>query len=448
MYHESNVIELKEQLVDDVKKEIVAFLNTDGGIIYVGVKDDGTVVPFTNQKEKDSLDCKISNWISDAFFPIPSNLIKHYFNSDNVLVIEVLKGDEKPYYLKEKGPKPSGVYKRVGSTIRMANDSEILLMLLDSKKYSYEDDISEEQELTFKYFNEICDDNYLPHEERNMKSLRMINKDGLYTNLALLMSDQSPIVVKFAKYDSQLNFKVKKEYKGSLLKVMNNVLENAANYNDISAVIDGTSWQRKETISYPGASLRESILNAFCHSNYFIRSNIKIEFYDDKVKITNPGGIYQATLEQIFDGVQTYRNPGLVNILSKLHYIENFGTGIPRILEAYENSTKKVDFSVSDNFFIIKLPNLNYRDPVNDPANDPVNDSEKIIVNNALNDVDLSILRMIQLNPGLNAKQISEKLHLQYSRITLDVVKNSLKRKLVQYVEFRGSPKTGGYFVI
>ena len=130
--------------------------------------------------------------------------------------------------------------------------------------------------------------------------------------------------------------------------------------------------------------------------------------------------------------------------MSKLHYIENFGTGIPRILEAYEKSTKKVDFSVSDNFFIIKLSNLNYGDPVNDP----VNDSEKIIVNNALNDVDLSILRMIQLNPGLNAKQISEKLHLQYSRITLDVVKNSLKRKLVQYVEFRWSPKTGGYFVI
>ena len=123
--------------------------------------------------------------------------------------------------------------------------------------------------------------------------------------------------------------------------------------------------------------------------------------------------------------------------MSKLHYIENFGTGIPRILEAYEKSTKKVDYSVSDNFFIIKLPNLNYCDPVNDPVNDP----EKIIVNNALNDVDLSILRMIQLNPGLNAKQISEKLHLQYSRITLDVLKNSLKRKLFQYVEFRGSSK-------
>lgn len=189
--------------------------------------------------------------------------------------------------------------------------------------------------------------------------------------------------------------------------------------------------------------MRESLLNAFCHSNYFIRSNIKVEFYDDRVKITNPGGIYQATLEQVFEGVQTYRNPGLVNILSKLHYIENFGTGIPRILEAYENSKQKVDFSVSENFFIINLPNLNYNDPTNDSTNDPTNDQIK---NNSLNDVDLSILRTIQLNPGLNAKQISEKLHLQYANMTIDIVKNSLKRKLKKYVEFRGALKTGGYF--
>ena len=108
--------------------------------------------------------------------------------------------------------------------------------------------------------------------------------------------------------------------------------------------------ERIETISYPGASLRETILNAFAHANYFIRSNIKIEFYEDKVKITNPGGIFQATLEQIFDGVQTYRNPGIVNILSKLQYIENFGTGIPRILLAYENSVRQPEYIPSESF--------------------------------------------------------------------------------------------------
>ena len=120
----------------------------------------------------------------------------------------------------------------------------------------------------------------------------MVDKDGRFTNLGLLMSDQSPIVVKFAKYDKNLNFTTKKEYKESLLKVLANVLENAANYNDVSAVILRGSWQRVETVSYPGASLREGILNAFCHCNYFIRSNIKVEFFDDKVKITNPGGIF------------------------------------------------------------------------------------------------------------------------------------------------------------
>ncbi len=271
----------------------------------------------------------------------------------------------------------------------------------------------------------------------------MINKNGEYTNLAYLMSDQSPIIVKFAKYDKNLNFITKKEYEGSLLKVLNNVLENASNYNDISATIDRNSWQRIETISYPGVCLREAILNAFAHANYFIRSNIKVEFFDKEVKITNPGGIYQATLEQILDGVQTYRNPGLVNILSKLKYIENFGTGIQRILDAYKDSEKKPEFSPSENFFIIRLPNLNFHDQINDQINDSLK-----FRNDKLNDVDVSILRAISLYPGSNAKQLLELLTKQYSNITIDIIRNSLKRKLSDYVEFNGSRKIGGYYII
>lgn len=308
MYNESNKTELKIELIDNVKKEIIAFLNTDGGVIYVGVEDDGTVVGISNRQERDSLELKLSNWIQDAIYPIPSSLVNYYFNKDNVFVIEVSKGDDKPYYLKEKGPKPSGVFKRVGSSVRKANDSEILLMIMESKDYRFESDISEEQDLTFKYFIQICEENDIEHEERNLKSLGLLNKEKKYTNLGLLLSDQSPIIVKFAKYDKNLNFLVKKEFKGSLLKCLDLALENAANYNDVSAIIDNTSWKRIETISYPGASLREAILNAFAHANYFIRSNIKIEFYEDKVKITNPGGIFQAILEQIFDVVQTYSN--------------------------------------------------------------------------------------------------------------------------------------------
>lgn len=459
-YAETNKTELKEIITEEVKKEIIAFLNTDGGTIFVGVKDDGTIIPCKDTKKRDELDTRLSNWVRDAFYPNVSTLLKYHFSEDGVFVIEVGQGTEKPYYLKEKGPKPSGVYVRIDATTRTATESEILLMLLDSKKYSYEEDASDEQELTFRFFNETCDENHIPHEERSLRSLRMINKDGKYTNLGFMMSDQSDIVVKFAKYDRNLNFLIKKEFKGSLLKCLENALDNAANFNDISAVISPDSWQRKETVSYPGSSLREAILNAFCHSNYFIRSNIKIEFYENRVKITNPGGIYQATLDQIMTGVQTYRNPGLVNILSKLHYIENFGTGIPRILEAYEGAKRQPIFDPSGNFFILTLPNLNYVDSIHDSNNDSINDSNDSngqindsndnsfkLRDDKLNDFDLSILQIIQANPGISTKAILESLKASFPDATVFDIKNSFKRKTRKYIEYKGSRRKGGYSI-
>ena len=75
-----------------------------------------------------------------------------------------------------------------------------------------------------------------------------------------------------------------------------------------------------------------------------------------------------------------------------------------------------IDFSVSDNFFIIKLPNLNYGDPINEPINDPIN----LIKDDVLNDIDLSILRTIQLNPDLNAKQTSENIVRKRKKYSID----------------------------
>ena len=177
-YAETDRIELKERMTDELKKEIVAFLNTEGGTIYVGVKDDGTPSPIQDPGERDAMDLRMSNWVRDAFYPNVFGLVRYAFQDDGVFAIEVNQGLDKPYYLKEKGPKPSGVYVRIGTTSRMATESEILLMLLDSRKYSYEEDVAEEQNLTFRFFNDICDENHIPHEERSLRSLCLIDKDG------------------------------------------------------------------------------------------------------------------------------------------------------------------------------------------------------------------------------------------------------------------------------
>ena len=442
-YEESPKVELKSELVDDVKHELLAFLNSHGGTIYIGVDNGGSVCPI-EPSARDGIDSKLGNWIQEAFFPSPVRLIDHDYNDDGVLVIKVREGTNKPYYLKEKGPKPSGVYIRHGRSTRKASESEILGMILSSSKYSFEDDESDTQELSFRFFKEEMEENGLPFGDREMVSLGMRRTDGVYTNLALILSDQSPIQVKVAEYDEAMDFKVKKVFSGSLLRVLRDVREQCDRLNDVSAVIDGKTFIRKETASYPGSSLREAVLNAFCHANFFIRSNIKIEFFPSECRITNPGGVFDATLDDVLMGVQTYRNPRLVNVFYKLGYIENFGTGIPRIRGAYASSEEKPVFESSENFFFVRLPNLNAKKKAgDDEINDEINDEIK----EDISDLGLAILRAVAKRPGIKAKDILEELSLTIEGITIDKVRNEIQRNLKSHIELVGSRKSGGYHI-
>lgn len=353
------------------------------------------------------------------------------------MVIEVDEGKDKPYYLREKGPKPAGVYKRVGRSIRKANEDEILRMIMSSKKYIYENDISEEQDLSFNALTRAFNQNNMELTERNMVSLGIKNSQDKYTNLGFILSDQSDVTVKVAEDDKDRNFKLKKQFTGSLIDLFHHVKEQADRLNDVSAKIDIKSFKRKEKVSYPGASLREMILNAFVHADYFIRSNIKVEFFEDRCKITSPGGIFNASMDEIMKGTQTYRNHKLVNIFDKLGLIENFGTGIPRTFDAYKNEEKQPVFEATENFFYVTLPNLNYSE--NDQINDQINELDL--------ELDLIILKAIHNNPGIKVPEILRNLTNDNIRVNENQIRNSIKRKIHGYIEYKGSKKTGGYFI-
>jgi predicted HTH transcriptional regulator len=433
MYQEKDNIELKKELTDAVKKEIVAFLNTMNGTILVGVEDDGNVYKPFQEEDRDYIDTKVSNWLQDTIYPLPSHLVKYYFNGDGILIIEVNEGKDKPYYLREKGPKPAGVYKRVGRSIRKANEDEILRMIMSSKNYIYENDISEEQNISFDALTRAFNQSGMELTERNMVSLGIKNTQDIFTNLGFILSDQSDVTVKVAEYDKNRNFKLKKQFTGSLIDLFHHVKEQADRLNDVSAKIDFKSFKRKEIVSYPGASLREMILNAFVHADFFIRSNIKIEFFEDKCKITSPGGIFNASMEEIMKGTQTYRNHKLVNIFDKLGLIENFGTGIPRTFDAYKNEERQPIFEATENFFYVTLPNLNYLD------DDQINDQ--------INELDLNILSIIYKNPGIKVLAIQEKLLASDIKASENQIRNSIKRKIRDYIDYKGSKKTGGYYI-
>ncbi len=190
-----------------------------------------------------------------------------------------------------------------------------------------------------------------------------------------------------------------------MFKIADQLLEYADMLNITSAIIVSYQAQRIETKSYPGVSLREAILNAICHANYLKPSNIKVEFYDDRVEITSPGEIYDGTLEQILKGYQTFRNPGLVRILDKFDYIENFGKGLKRIQEAYQNSDRRPSFDVNNTYFRIILPNLNYQHNSTINSTIPLNETQK------------QILNLIKSNDTLTISEMASKLTKEISTI-------------------------------
>lgn len=178
--------------------------------------------------------------------------------------------------------------------------------------------------------------NDLEFNEKMFNTLNLFDGNGKVNNLALLLSDENLFIVKFAVYDENLDFKVKKEFEGCWVWISDQVLEFADLYNITSAKIVSGLSQRIETKSYPDPSLRELITNAFAHFDASRPSNIKIEFFVDRAVITSPGSLFNCNREEIFNGKQSFRNPHLIKILDKVDYIENYAKGIERTINAYK----------------------------------------------------------------------------------------------------------------
>lgn len=267
------------------------------------------------------------------------------------------------------------------------------------------------------------------------KTLKLINEKSEFTNVGFLLNDQNPIEVKFAVYDKNMNFKIKKEFQGSIISIADEVLNYAELFNDTSAKIIPGEISRVETKSYPGASLREGIINAICHADYSLPSNIKVEFFRDNVRIINPGNVYNSILEAVLSGVQTFRNPALVNVLYKLGFIENYGTGLQRIREAYENEALKPAFKVIDRYFFLSLPNLNkdsYSFDANEAKNDANTDVQKTL--------EEQIIDLIRINNSISKIEMAKKTGK--SKATIErMLKQS---KIISHV----GPKNGGQWEI
>jgi len=219
---ESETLEFKREITDNLIKEIIAFLNTNGGTIMIGYNDDGSIYGLENAR--DELD-KISNKIYDNIEPNVSFLVSsriEVIDEKEVIILEVLKGVNKPYYIKSKGMTPNGVFIRLGTTVKMATSELIKEMIIESANITFEKNISINQDLTFLYANKVFKEKGLKFTEREKKNLGLLNEKNQYTNLGLILSDQSPYTIKIAVYpeNTKQEFLDSKEISGSIFEIV------------------------------------------------------------------------------------------------------------------------------------------------------------------------------------------------------------------------------------
>ena len=151
--YESESVELKEVYTPEVKKEVVAFANTNGGTIYIGVQDNGGIIGLDNP---DFVMQQIANAVRDSIRPDVSmftNIELVMKENKNVIKITVQQGTKKPYYLTDKGLKPSGVYVRSGAASAPASEDAIRMMIKMTDGESFENNRSLVQDLTFASLN-------------------------------------------------------------------------------------------------------------------------------------------------------------------------------------------------------------------------------------------------------------------------------------------------------
>ena len=363
MYKEDQKTELKVELTKDIKKEVVAFANSNDGTIYIGIDDNGKIIGLKNaEKDLEALSGMIREGICSDLTLYTKIYIENIENKD-IIIVKVSEAPNKPYYLAEKGLKSSGVYLRHGNVSVQASEEVIKKMLLESNSNSFENNISINQNLHFEYLKEVFKKHNIEINDNKFKSLNITNLNGQYTNLGLLLSDECPYSIKCAIFNgnNKIEFKDRKEFTGSVLKQVNDTYEYLDLYNKTKGKIVGL--ERQDIRDYPEYALRESLLNAVIHRDYNFTGSILISLFDDHYEITSLGGLVKGiSLKDLYAGVSESRNPNLANIFYRLKYVESFGTGIGRILESYQAYEKKPLILDSDNAFKVTLFNVNYID--------------------------------------------------------------------------------------
>ena len=341
---ESKTLELKSQLPqhDQIAKTIVAFANTSGGKLVLGV-DDKRQVTGVSETDIFALQDQIASLVFDRCYPtILPEIYTVNLLGKLVLVVEVFRGNLLPYYLKAEG-KNNGTYLRIGATNRKADFEHIVELERQKRNLSFDEQAYCEQALHTLDITPL-ETRFLaigkPLDQEKLKNLKLIcqENDTLWPThgLMILLGLLPHISTKCARFKGvdMSVFLDRKEYTGDLFTQLEQTETFIKNHIHLHGEIKGL--QRTDTYEIPLGALREALINAFIHRDYTNPGrDIKVGVYDDIINVVSPGGLPSTlTPESLMDGRSEIRNRVLARVFKELGYIEQWGSGIARIKSA------------------------------------------------------------------------------------------------------------------
>jgi ATP-dependent DNA helicase RecG len=330
---ENHHVEFKRNINSDISKEIVAFVNSTGGRIFIGIEDDGTIqgIAVTNE-----LKSRLQSMARDCDPPI--NIELEILNN---VVVRVPEGMNKPYRC------TNGFYIRSGASCAKLSTQEIIEFIKSEGKLRFEElatalavyPVVLDEMAVSRYFH-LAGISGVIGAEALMRNLGVLanNDSGLVLNNAgVLFFAQDParilphcvVTCILFKGQSKVHILDRKSFEFDLLRNIDEAVLFIERHLNLAYVIK--ELRRKETLEIPEFVLREAIVNAVAHRDYFERgANVQVDIFDDRIEISNPGGLPKGLKPENFGKHSVARNSLIVALLHRCNYIEKAGTGVQR----------------------------------------------------------------------------------------------------------------------
>lgn len=469
---ESKNVEYKVTVPDKSEKymkTVVAFANGRGGRIVFGIDDKSLdIVGMDTDNIYETIDA-ITNAISDACEPaIRPDVALQTVKGKTVIVVDILPGAQRPYYIKSLGM-VEGTYVRVSGTTRHVETYMLKELILEGQNRYFDSEICQNITISDSEIKDLCKNmketairNTWQNSEK--AQIKDVTKNTLIswgvlkeaegkvypTNAFALLTGRMPqqpaIQCGVFKGTSRAHFVDRREFEGSIQEQMEAAYQYVLEKINVGMTIKG--MYRQDVYELPTDSIREIIANAVAHRSYLEPGNIQVALFDDRLEVTSPGMLLNnVTISKMMEGYSKPRNPAIARAFAYMKIIERWGTGIPRLFEACKEyglpKPELLDFG--GDFRINMYRKVKGEFGVNSGTTQTTQKHQTTQKNNvSFSDEDKMILALVNKNPSMSQREYAMELGW-----TVDRVKYYLRKmKNQRFIKRVGNSHSGYWEVV